>query len=559
MTRNKLLIFIVPLLSILLCHISNGLTSLIVFPAIITTLLLTTLLLVYLNSNYIKCFLIIIVSAVIALLSYSLVPYSVGDRYPDVNNILQLVRLFSTEERVILGAGTNTAFYYSFYPLFEILLVTLSHYSNVNTIYILRIYPIFAIFCNFIIWVSIYKFINRQNYGEATLLSLLSFHFSTVFIRPLHPGYAFMLFSLLLLLFVIGISRGYKSQFLVTSILVITAIVIAHNTTSIILMTILIFFYLVYIVLYRFLGFTSFITPLIMRKVFLIFFMTLITFLLYNIYLSTYFFHTATLHNFIHYLNFILRGDVLPLDIIFGFRKSIYIDLFAPSFLGWIIDRVRNYLGYIGLVVYLVVFLTVTIRILFHKQSFNFNSVFSLFFMLSLSTFLLLLFTTFTWPFFFNWDYYWRFYSYFFFFSSPFVVWYIFKLRKRIAIVLFFTILLNLLLWKPPLAFGIDTPFDLADPRIGIKESVVLASYLAERYDGSVIVGTRYVFEIIGPLSGKTAITIYSDEDLEELYIKTIKTNLFIFSSTETKMLPITINVSERDLLYKSGEFFVCK
>jgi hypothetical protein len=179
--------------------------------------------------------------------------------------------------------------------------------------------------------------------------------------------------------------------------------------------------------------------------------------------------------------------------------------------------------------------------------------------MLSLSAILLLLFTTFTWPAFHGWDYYWRFYSYFFFFSSPFVIWYIFKLRKIIATVLFFVILLNVLLWKPSLAFGIDTPFELADPRIGIKESVVLASYLAERYDGRVIVGTRHVFETIGPLSGKTAITIYSDEDLEKPYIKTIKTYLFIFSSTETKMLPISINVNERDLLYKSGEFFIYK
>jgi hypothetical protein len=120
-------------------------------------------------------------------------------------------------------------------------------------------------------------------------------------------------------------------------------------------------------------------------------------------------------------------------------------------------------------------------------------------------------------------------------------------------------ILLNVFLWKPPLAFGIDTPFDLADPRIGIKESIVLASYLAERYDGSVIVGTRYVFEIIGPLSGKTAITLYSDEDLEKPYIKTGKTYLIVFSSIETKMLPISININERDVLYKSGEFFVCK
>lgn len=559
MTRNKLLIFIVPLLSILLFHINNGLTTLIVFPAIIITLLLTISILVNLNSNYMKYFLIIIVSAVIALLSYSLVPYSVGDRYPDVNNILQLVELFSTEKRVILGAGTNEAFYYSFYPLFEILLVTLSYYSNINTIYILRIYPIFAIFCNFIIWVSIYKFINRQIYSEAMLLSLLSFHFSTFLIRPLHPGYAFMLFSLLLLLFVIGMSRGYKPQFLVTSILTITAIVIAHNTTSIIFILILILFYLVYFVLYKFLKFTSFINPLIMRKVFLIFSMTSITLLLYNIYISTYFFRAGILYNFIYYLSFILRSDILPFDVILGFRKSIHINLFAPSFLGWIIDRVRSYLGYIGLVLYLVVFLSVSIHILFYKRSFNFNSTSSLFFMLSLSTILLLLFTTFTWPAFYSWDYYWRFYSYFFFFSSPFVIWYIFKLRKRIATVLFFVILLNVFLWKPPLAFGIDTPFELADPRIGIKESVVLASYLAERYDGRVIVGTRYVFETIGPLSGKTAITIYSDKDLEKPYIKTIKTYLFIFSSTEIKMLPISINVNERDLLYKSGEFFIYK
>ncbi|MFZ8788848.1 MAG: hypothetical protein ACO2OZ_04175 [Acidilobaceae archaeon] len=124
---------------------------------------------------------------------------------------------------------------------------------------------------------------------------------------------------------------------------------------------------------------------------------------------------------------------------------------------------------------------------------------------------------------------------------------------------MFFVILLNTFLWKPPHAFGVDTPFDLSDPRIGIKESVVLASYLAERYDGNVIVGTRYAFNIIGSLSGKTTITIFSDKDLEMPYIKGVRTYLFVFSNIEKKLLRISTNVNERYLLYNSGEFYVYK
>jgi len=557
MAKIKLLIPIVLLLSILLFHISNGLTSLIIFSTIIVTLLLTTLLLVNANSNYIKHIIIINVATTMAFLSYSLVPYSVADRYPDANYILQLVKLFFAERRIMLGTGTNAAFDYSFYPLFETWIIVLLYYSNINPVYIMRTYPIFSIFYYFITWVSIYKFISRQIHSEVVFVSLLSFHFSTFLIRPLHAAYAYMLFSLLFLIFVIGISRGYNFNFLIMSTLVITGIVISHNTTSLILIAIFIVFFLVYIGLDRFLRFTSFISRTIMRKVLLILFLMLIVFLLYNLYVSTHFFSKGTLGGLVSYLSYVLRGDVLPFDAIFGFRKPIDIELFAPSISGWIIDRSRIFLGYFGLALYFIVYLFVAIHILFYKHLFNFTSVSSLLFILSLSIILLLIVTTFTWPAFYISDYYWRFYSYFFFFSSPFVVLYIYKLRKRIAIVLFFVILLNTFLWKPSLAFGIDTPFELSDPRIGIKESVVLASYLVERYDGSLIVGTRYAFNIIGPLSVKTTITIYSDKDLGMLNIKGVKDYLCVFSSIETKMLRISTNVNEGNLLYQSGKFFV--
>jgi hypothetical protein len=342
------------------------------------------------------------------------------------------------------------------------------------------------------------------------------------------------------------------------STFVITGIIMSHNTTGLVLIVTLLLFFLVYIGLDRLLGFTFFIDSQTMRKVLLIFFMILIIFLLYNLYVSTYFFSKGTLGGFISYISYILRGDILPLDVIFSFRRPVSIESLAPSFLGWVIDRGRIILGYIGLAIYFIVFLFVVVHI-FYKHSFNFNSVSSLFFILSLSIILLLIVSTLTWPAFYISDYYWRYYSYFFFFSSPIVVMYIYKLRKRIAIFLFFVILLNTLLWKPSLAFGVDTPFELSDPRIGIKESVVLVSYLSERYDGSVIVGTRYAFNVIGPLSGKTTITIYSDKDLEMPNIKGARTYLFVFSSIETKMLRISTNVNEGNLLYQSGKFFVYK
>ncbi len=559
MAKIKLLIPIVLLLSILLFHINNGLISLIVFPTIIITLLLTILLLVNANSNFIKYVIIINVATTMAFLSYSLVPYSVADRYPDANYILQLVKLFSAEKRIMLGTGTNAAFDYSFYPLFETWLIILSYYNNIDPVYIMRTYPIFSIFYCFITWVSIYKFISRQIYSEAVFVSLLSFHFSTFLIRPLHPAYAYMLFSLLFLIFVVGMSKGYNFNFLIMSTLVIAGIVVSHNTTSLILIAIFIVFFLVYVALDRFLRFTPFINRTVMRKVLLALLLILIVFLLYNLYVSTHFFSKGTLGSLISYLSYVLRGDVLPFDVIFGVRKPIDIELLAPSFLGWIIDRGRIFLGYFGLALYFIVFLFVAIHILFYKYLHNFSSVSSLLFILSLSIILLLIVTTFTWPAFYISDYYWRFYSYFFFFSSPFVILYIYKLRKRIAIVLFFMILLNTFLWKPSLAFGIDTPLELSDPRVGIKESVVLASYLAERYDGSLIEGTRYAFNIIGPLSVKTTITVYSDKDLGMLNIKGVKDYLYVFSSIETKILQISINVNERNLLYNSGNFFVYK
>ena len=558
MTEIKLLIPIMLLLSILLFHINNGLTSLIVFPTIIITLLLTILVLFNSHSNHIKYIVITNVATTIAILSYSLVPYSVADRYTDANYVFQLVKSFSAEKRVMLGVGTNQAYDYSFYPLFEIWLIVLSYYNSVDPVYIMRIYPIFSIFYYFMTLVSIYKFINRQIFSEATLVSLLSFNFSIFFIRPLHPAYANMLFALLFLIFLIGISRGHNFNFLIMSILVIIGIVMGHNTTGLILIVTLTLFFLVYIGLDKLLGFTTFISYMSIRKVLVILLLILITFVLYNLYVSIYFFGKGTLGGLISYLSYIIRGDVLPLDVIFTFRKPIHIDLLVPSFSGWIIDRSRLYLGFFGLALYLIVFLSVTICILFNKCSLNFTSVSSVFFILSLSIILFLIVTTFTWPAFYISDYYWRFYSYFFFFSSPFVVWYIYKSRKRIAIVLFFMILLNTFLSKPSLALGIDTPFELSDPRIGIKESVALASYL-ERYDGSVIVGTRYVYNIIGPLSMKATITVYSDKDLEMLTIKGVKSYLFVLSSIETKMLRISTNVNERNLLYKSGDFFVYK
>jgi len=558
MTEIKLLIPIVLLLSILLFHIDNGLTSLIVFPTIIITLLLTILLLVSSHSNFIKYIVISNVATTIAILSYSLVPYSVADRYTDANYVFQLVKLFSAEGRVMSGVGTNQSYEYSFYPLFEIWLIILSYYNNVEPVYIMRIFPIFSTFYYFITWIAIYKFINRQIYIEAALVSLLSFHFSIFFIRPLHPSYAYMLFSLLILFSLISISRGYNFNFLIQS-MVIIGIVMSHNTTALILIVTLMLFFLVYTVLYKYLRIIFFINSMIIRRLSLMLLLILIAFLLYNLYVSTYFFGKGTVSGVITYLSYVIKGDVLPFDVIFQFRRPINIDLVVHSFSGWIIDRGRYYLGFFGLALYLIVFLSVTICVLFNKCSLNFTSTSSFFLILSFSISLIIVVNTFTWPAFYISDYYWRFYSYFFFFSSPFVVWLIYKLRKRIAIVLFFMILLNTFLWKPSLAFGIDTPFELSDPRIGIKESVVLTSYLAERYDGSVIVGTRYAYNVIGPLSIKTTILIYSDKDLGMLNIKGVKDYLHVFSSIETKMLQISINVNERDLLYNSGKFFVYK
>ncbi len=558
MTEIKLLVPIVLLLSILLFHINNGLTSLIVFPTIIITLLLTILLLVSSHSNFIKYIVILNVAITIAILSYSLIPYSVADRYTDANYVFQLVKLFSAEERVMSGVGTNQAYEYSFYPLFEIWLIILSYYNNVDPVYIMRTFPIFSIFYYFITWISIYKFVNRQIYIEAALVSLLSFHFSIFIIRPLHPSYAYMLFSLLILIFLINISRGYNFNFLIQS-MVIIEIVMSHNTTGLILIATLMLFFLVYTALYKFLRITFFINPMIMRRLLSMLLLIFVAFLLYNLYVSTYFFSKWTVRGVITYLDYIIKGDVLPLDVIFQFRRPINIDVVAPSFPGWIIDRGRIYLGFFGLALYLFVFLSVTICILFNKCSLNSTSTSSFFLILSFSISLIIVVTTFTWPAFYISDYYWRFYSYFFFFSSPFVVWYIYKLRKRIAIVLLFVILFNTFIGKPSLTFGIDTPFELSDPRIGIKESIALASYLAERYDGSVIVGTRYAYNVIGPLSIKTTITIYSDKDLEMLSISGVNNYLFVFSSIETKMLRISTNVQEGNLLYKSGDFFVYK
>ena len=56
-----------------------------------------------------------------------------------------------------------------------------------------------------------------------------------------------------------------------------------------------------------------------------------------------------------------------------------------------------------------------------------------------------------------------------------------------------------------------------------------------------------------------TAIRIYSEKALEMLNIKGVKTYVYVFSSMEIKMLRISTNINEKNLLYKSGKFFVYK
>jgi len=59
------------------------------------------------------------------------------------------------------------------------------------------------------------------------------------------------------------------------------------------------------------------------------------------------------------------------------------------------------------------------------------------------------------------------------------------------------------MLWMPNPSLGIDMPYELSDPRADMYQAIALSMFLRENYYNTYIIGTRYVFNVIGPLSDK--------------------------------------------------------
>jgi hypothetical protein len=65
----------------------------------------------------------------------------------------------------------------------------------------------------------------------------------------------------------------------------------------------------------------------------------------------------------------------------------------------------------------------------------------------------------------------------------------------------------------PNPSLSIDMPYDLSDPRTDMYQAIALSMFLRENYYNTYIIGTRYVFNVIGSLSDKWVTSVMHSED----------------------------------------------
>jgi hypothetical protein len=560
---------------ILAYHSIIGLPSLIVFPSYVLLLLLMAFLTQKEELRIADRVLLILGISVLASLSYALVPFYVADRFPDVNYINQLIRNYKAIGKVITSIGTNQAYDYSYYPFEEVLMVILSEVSGVLHTLILRLFPFFNTLFLIIVWMCIYKtFLEPKEVYVALTIALTSFHLLVVFTRPLHSTFGLMFTSLLFLVWTARstyMGRARKIDTLVSSIFII-AIVLSHNTTALLISSLFILSLLLIIILnilnkLPFLkfknigwGFSNDIKQ--RREIFYYIVLMLATYFAWNIYIAWNFFKLDVVIAIIKYMHMILSHETIPLEILLGFSKGMKINIVGFNEFANQLAIMKTRIGYSSLALYLLLSGIIILKYILCNTSLSQNKktkhVTNLFVLLSLSSALVIMFGALTWSYTFARDYYWRFYSYYFLFSSPITAFMLMRFRsfkQSIKPIIIFAILLNSILWMPSSSLGIDMPCEFSDPRFGMKQAIVLSKFIHDKYDERCIAGTRFIYNVIGPLSERWVMAvIYLESDfLTFINQKNIPT---IISITESLIIGFqNYSFHKCNILYNSNNF----
>jgi len=561
---------------ILASHSIVGLPSLIVFPSYVLLLLLMVFLTQKEKLRLADRVLLILGISVLTSLSYALVPFYVADRFPDANYINQLIRNYKAIGKVITGIGTNQAYDYSYYPFEEVLMMILSEVSGVLNTLILRLFPFFNTLFLIIVWTCIYKtFLEPKEVYVALTIALTSFHLLVVFTRPLHPTFGLMFTSLLFLVWTARnayMGRARKIDTLVSSIFII-AIVLYHNTTALLISTLFILSLLLIIVL-NFLNKLPF--PKLKnngwkfsngikrrREIFYYIVLMLATYFAWNIYIAWNFFKLNIVIAIIEYIHMILSHEVIPLEILFGFSKGMKINIVGFNEFATQLAIMKTRIGYSSLALYLLLSGVMILKYMLCNASLSQNKktkhVANIFVLLSLSSALVILFGALTWSYTFARDYYWRFYSYYFLFSSPITVFMLTRFRsfkQSVKPIIIFAILLNSILWMPSSSLGIDMPCEFSDPRFGMTQAIVLSKFIHDKYDERYIAGTRFVYNIIGPLSERWVTKVIYLESDYLTFINQKKNIPTIISITESLIIGFQdYSFRKYNILYNSNNF----
>ncbi len=553
---------------ILIYHIYFGLSSIVVFPAYLGLLLLLSFIVNNQQTNFnngktrihvdTTLTSIIIGLSILALLSYALTPFQIADHLPDANYIDQLLKIYAEHGKIFNGAGTNEAYYYSFYPFFESLGLAFCEISAIPSTVMLRVFPIVNILLLIITWVSIYKtLLGRDGAYLATLIALTSFHLIVVFIRPLHPSFALIPTSMVFLIWSIELRRksNYFSNMIIVFLFVL-AIVLSHNTTALLLAMLLIIA-IIMSILGRLLP-LRITSPVSQGKFTYFIVLLIIVYFMYNTYVAAFFFKTGVLQALVRYVSIALSRESLLPTVAYGIKTNIV----GGNELTIKIYEAKKYVGYVSLLVYLLISAIILLRNGTHRpeitRKYMGNSIYGIFISLSLASALIILIGLLTWSQTYARDYYWRFYSYYFLFSSPVLVNYLLGshfFKKKIKSILIFMLILNSILWLPNFSLGTDMPYEFSDPRAGALQAIHLSTYLHERYEQYYISGSRYVFNVIGPLSNKVVYMLISSDD--EFFVAP-KDMPIVISIIEASMIDLNEHYKyEGILVYDSGLFSV--
>jgi len=219
-------------------------------------------------------------------------------------------------------------------------------------------------------------------------------------------------------------------------------------------------------------------------------------------------------------------------------------------------------MGYISLLLYLLLsgifILKRLLGISSQDRDNKGGNIHYIFDLLALSSAIIILFGLLTWPQTFVRDYYWRFYTFYFLFSAPTFIHALSRssIKYIIKIIFIYTILLNSLLWMPNPSLGIDMPYELSDPRADMYQAIALSMFLRENYYNTYIIGTRYVFNVIGPLSDKWVTSvIYSEDSFLNIRVKDVP---IAMSTIENTLIGLSDQyIYKNGIIYMSDQFLM--